>query len=238
MLFERVNGMYWCIVWWVDIKENKQHDKTIWFVRQAVVKESKQQDIITDEGSMIGIKWWIVKQWLSRTFRLQSINTGGDMRYSLLFNLLIIASNFQRTFHHFLSANNTLRDDASLPPPPPLLPSPLPHPQSTSPSTPMLIPSSTSLDGTSGMPPFADFIDPPTCRKGGTTASKVLSTVPNRLSGNLWMHSSSNTHLQSWRLWSTSHGHPLLHDRRSGLFTIIAFRESLAVMTVILFWHT
>ena len=107
---------------------------------------------------------------------LQSINTGGDMRYSLLFNLLIIASNFQRTFHHFLSANNTLRDDASLPPPPPQLPSPLPHPQSTSPSTPMLIPSSTSLDGTSGMPPFADFLDPPTCRKGGTTASKVLST--------------------------------------------------------------
>ena len=59
------------------------------------------------------------------------------------------------------------------------------------------IPSSTSLDGTSGMPPSADFLDPPTWRKGGTTVSKVLSTAPTRRSGASWMHSSWNIHSQS-----------------------------------------
>ena len=50
-----------------------------------------------------------------------------------------------------------------------------------------LIPFLTSLDENSGMPPSADFLDPPTWRKGRTTASKVLSTVPTRLTGTSWM---------------------------------------------------
>ena len=53
-------------------------------------------------------------------------------------------------------------------------------------------------DENSGMPPSADVLDPPTWRKGGTTASRVSSLAPTRRSGaNSWMHQSWNIHSQS-----------------------------------------
>ena len=53
--------------------------------------------------------------------------------------------------------------------------------------------------------------------------------APTRRSGASWMHSSCNIH---------SELKIVNHDRRSGLTTMIACTESLAVMTAFLFWHT
>ena len=95
----------------------------------------------------------------------------------------------------------------------------------------------TSLDGTSGMPPYADFLNPPTWRKGGTTASRVSSPAPTRQSGASWMHSTFTHRARTFTHRAVKHliRTLLLHDRRSGLTTMITCRESLAVMTVILF---
>ena len=141
----------------------------------------------------------------------------------MLFNLLIMTSIFQRTFHHLLSAcilggvhyrsqtcpvfspwriplhsqQATWREVLlELRPQERLLHWP-PCPPQQHPCWPTACPHSS-----------VDFLDLPTWQKGGTTASKVSSTAPTRRSGALWMYSSSNIHSHSspsksrWQLLS------------------------------------
>ena len=95
------------------------------------------------------------------------------------------------------------------------------------------IPVETYLNGTKvgGLkkkcsPPFLELKTP---LKPPPAPPNFVIDAPTRRSGASWMH---------WSCIIHSELKIVKHDRRSGLTTMIACTESLAVMTAFLFWHT